>query len=32
MRSRVLSQVLGKFLKVFALIMAVPMLLSFYLI
>jgi len=32
MRSRVLSQVLGKFLKVFALIMAIPMLLSFYLI
>ena len=32
MREKVLSHILGKFLKVFALIMAVPMLLSFYLI
>jgi len=32
MRARVLSRILGKFLKVFALIMAVPMLMSFYLI
>ncbi|MFB6115269.1 MAG: TrkH family potassium uptake protein [Candidatus Nanohalobium sp.] len=32
MRARVLSQILGQFLKVLSLIMAVPMLLSFYLL
>jgi trk system potassium uptake protein TrkH len=32
MRARVLSHILGKFLKVFSLIMAVPMLMSFYLV
>lgn len=31
MRARVLSHILGKFLKVFGLIMALPMLMSFYL-